>query len=108
MSFLKYLILGNILYQWVSFENWLGIFYRSGQETPFCPNNCSDKGICQSNICECGAGWMGDDCAKCSEKLFCNGHGICRLSGPNNDVRTCECVIGWLAPNCIGKLISIF
>lgn len=43
-----------------------------------CPNNCSEKGLCTSHVCNCEGNWGGDDCSIELCPQNCSRHGICR------------------------------
>ncbi|CAH1233820.1 TNC [Branchiostoma lanceolatum] len=58
-----------------------------------CPSQCSGRGRCVNNTCECMPGWSGPDCdvgncTDCSEE-----HGKCVLG-------FCQCEPGWEGTSC--------
>ncbi|XP_019640296.1 PREDICTED: uncharacterized protein LOC109482072 [Branchiostoma belcheri] len=58
-----------------------------------CPSQCSGRGRCVNNTCECMPGWTGPDCdvgncTDCSEE-----HGKCVLG-------FCQCEPGWEGTSC--------
>ncbi|KAI8494760.1 hypothetical protein Bbelb_273650 [Branchiostoma belcheri] len=60
---------------------------------PGCPSQCSGRGRCVNNTCECMPGWSGPDCdvgncTDCSEE-----HGKCVLG-------FCQCEPGWEGTSC--------
>ena len=63
-----------------------------------CKNNCSNNGICDTNIglCKCNKGFIGDDC---SNKNCVNG---CYKEGGTCNSKTgiCECKPGYNTPDC--------
>ncbi|XP_078611887.1 uncharacterized protein LOC144882156 isoform X2 [Branchiostoma floridae x Branchiostoma japonicum] len=60
---------------------------------PGCPSQCSGRGRCVNNTCECMPGWSGPDCdvGNCTD---CSGeHGKCVLG-------FCQCDPGWEGTSC--------
>ncbi|XP_078610876.1 uncharacterized protein LOC144881585 [Branchiostoma floridae x Branchiostoma japonicum] len=58
-----------------------------------CPSQCSGRGRCVNNTCECMPGWSGPDCdvGNCTD---CSGeHGKCVLG-------FCQCEPGWEGTSC--------
>ncbi|KAK2173325.1 hypothetical protein NP493_884g04017 [Ridgeia piscesae] len=59
-----------------------------------CPNQCSGKGRCVNNTCQCAAGWSAEDChvGSCGNCY----HGNCEAG-------FCQCHIGWDGVDCSQK-----
>lgn len=65
-------------------------------------SDCSRSGFCPSRpseVCQCFAGFAGENCAKATCAVDCSGHGICE--GPN----TCACEDGWDGPTCSFQVV---
>eukprot|EP00300_Choanocystis_sp_HF-7_P027017 c32080_g1_i1.p1 GENE.c32080_g1_i1~~c32080_g1_i1.p1 ORF type:complete len:1363 (-),score=228.54 c32080_g1_i1:31-4119(-) len=66
---------------------------RSSFDT--CPKDCSNHGVCRTNVCTCYAGYTGEDCSievgTCPNN--CMGNGAC-LNG------TCQCYPGFVGVAC--------
>eukprot|EP00298_Acanthocystis_sp_HF-20_P017149 c21678_g1_i1.p1 GENE.c21678_g1_i1~~c21678_g1_i1.p1 ORF type:complete len:735 (-),score=364.05 c21678_g1_i1:15-2219(-) len=66
-------------------------------EDGFCPNHCSNRGLCVGGKCTClEIGWGGDDCSvpsggSCQKN--CSGNGICFWG-------SCECLGGYSGKLC--------
>ena len=63
--------------------------------TPECPSNCSSIAECVDGVCNCPAGFFGDDCSQlltpCESN--CNEHGQC-VQG------VCHCDVGFTGGEC--------
>ncbi|XP_072043066.1 uncharacterized protein [Amphiura filiformis] len=57
-----------------------------------CPTQCSGKGRCVNDACECIQGWLGSDCSEglCGSTCI---HGKCEAG-------LCMCDTGWEGPSC--------
>ena len=64
---------------------------------PECPGNCSSRAPCVNAVCECPAGFSGEDCSvvqgACADLGHCHGHGYCLNGG-------CHCNPGFTGSKC--------
>ncbi|TNN14541.1 Teneurin-2 [Schistosoma japonicum] len=58
-----------------------------------CPNDCSNRGVCDGGVCDCVNGFKGPDCSIAELPKVCNGHGD-YASG------TCRCYPEWKGQEC--------
>ena len=58
-----------------------------------CDLDCGKRGHCESGVCVCDDGWLGDNCdvQKCDQR--CSAHGMCSNG-------TCLCTNGWNGKHC--------
>ncbi|TGZ59579.1 hypothetical protein CRM22_009001 [Opisthorchis felineus] len=58
-----------------------------------CPNDCSNRGVCNRGNCDCVNGFKGPDCSLAEVPKVCNGHGE-YMAG------TCRCYPEWKGREC--------
>lgn len=89
-----------------SSKAWKGDF--CDEASVYCPNKCSDNGVCDGGLCVCDQGFKGDDCGVpifpaegmrgCARSADCGTHGVCDLD--KTGTGTCVCAEGWEGPDC--------
>ncbi|CAH8871223.1 unnamed protein product [Trichobilharzia szidati] len=58
-----------------------------------CPNDCSNRGVCDAGVCDCVNGFKGPDCSIAELPKVCSGHGD-YASG------ACRCYPEWKGQEC--------
>ncbi|KAH9590628.1 Teneurin-2 [Schistosoma haematobium] len=58
-----------------------------------CPNDCSNRGVCDGGVCDCVNGFKGPDCSIAELPKVCSGHGD-YASG------ACRCYPEWKGQEC--------
>ncbi|CAH8608523.1 unnamed protein product [Heterobilharzia americana] len=58
-----------------------------------CPNDCSNRGVCDGGVCDCVNGFKGPDCSIAELPKICSGHGD-YASG------ACRCYPEWKGQEC--------
>ncbi|KAF6773468.1 hypothetical protein AHF37_08056, partial [Paragonimus kellicotti] len=59
-----------------------------------CPNDCSNRGVCNRGNCDCVNGFKGPDCSMGTcVSPNCSGHGVCQDG-------ECRCFSGWSGSGC--------
>ncbi|KAH9496424.1 Multiple epidermal growth factor-like domains protein 8, partial [Bulinus truncatus] len=89
---------GHMLIYLFSDRNYVKLGFVAHYEVLDCPWNCSNRGVCNNNICHCDAGYSGKGCEAVNCPDNCGPHGNCTFQ--SHGLSYCKCSPGYVGHKC--------